>query len=93
MHLHTLLHVLVHARHTDAELILEQLAYATQTAVAQVVDIIHATDAVAQAQQIVDGLVYVEQIADQRGKANSTIATVMKIGPKPPSVAESAACT
>ena len=45
----------LHTGETDAELVLQQLANAAHTAVAQVVNIIRCTDAVADIQQIADG--------------------------------------
>ena len=51
---HALLDVLVHARHTDTHLVLEQLTDAAETAVAKVVDIVKATDAMRQRKQVVD---------------------------------------
>ena len=53
-----------HAFHTgeaDAELVLEQFAYRTDTAVAQMVDVIDVADAVAQVQEVADRCVDVVQ--------------------------------
>ena len=45
---HALADDALHAGEADAELVLEQLAYAAQTAVAQMVDIVYRADAVAR---------------------------------------------
>ena len=50
-----LTHHALHTGEADAELVLQQLAHAAQTAVAQMVDIIGEADAVGQAQQVADG--------------------------------------
>ena len=45
----------LHAGEADAELVLQQFAHAAHTTVAQMVDLIGDTDAVIQADQVVDG--------------------------------------
>ena len=52
---HALADHALHAAEADAELVLQQLAHAAHTAVAEVVDVIRLADAVRQAAQIVDG--------------------------------------
>ena len=52
---HTLTHHALQTAQADADLVLQQFADAAQAAVAQMVDVIRGTDAVGQAQHIVDG--------------------------------------
>ena len=52
---HALTDDTLHTGETDAELVLEQLAHRTDTAVAQVVDVVHVAHAVAQVQEVADG--------------------------------------
>ena len=52
---HALTDNTLHAGEADAELVLQQLAYAAQTAVAQMVDIVNRADAVTEVEQIADG--------------------------------------
>ena len=69
---HALADDALHAGETDAELVLQQLAHATQAAVAEVVDVIHHADAVAQVQQIADGS---EHIVDHDGLGDQVVDT------------------
>src|ERR1051326_822535 len=54
MHRHLLFDCALHAHETDAELVLEQLAYRSDSAVAEVVDVVDAADVLAEAEQVVD---------------------------------------
>ena len=51
---HALADDALHAGEADAELVLEQLAHAAQAAVAQMVNVVHRADAVAEAEQVAD---------------------------------------
>ena len=51
---HPLLDDSLHPGQTDSELILKQLAYGSQSSVAQVVDIVHVSYAVVQIQNVAD---------------------------------------
>ena len=51
----------LHTGETDAELVLEQFAYRTDTAVAQVVDVVDVADTVAQVQEVTDGSIDIIQ--------------------------------
>ncbi len=52
---HALAHYALQARHAHADLVLQQLAHAADAAVAQMVDVVRATNAVAHADQVADG--------------------------------------
>ncbi|CDE13732.1 putative uncharacterized protein [Ruminococcus sp. CAG:330] len=52
---HALTDDTLHTGETDAELVLEQLAHRTDTAVAQMVDVVHVAHAIAQVQEVADG--------------------------------------
>ena len=52
---HLFLDYFIHSRKADPELVHEQFAHGTQTAVAEMVDIVNGTDAVRKADEIVDG--------------------------------------
>ena len=54
VHRHPLLDVLLHPGETDADLILQEFPDRTETTVAEVVDVVDPTDAVGQADQVVD---------------------------------------
>jgi hypothetical protein len=55
LNVHSLLNDLVHTGEADTELILEKLAYATETTVAEVVNVIDGSDVVGETYEIVDG--------------------------------------
>ena len=55
VHRHTLLDILVHTRHTDAKLVLEKLSDATQTAVAEMVDVVGGANTVREVEEVVNG--------------------------------------
>ena len=55
VHRHLFLDGALHAHQADAELVFEQFAHRAHAAVAQVVDIVHRADALAQLQQVLDG--------------------------------------
>ena len=69
---HALTDDALHAGEADADLVLEQLAYAAQTAVAQMVDVVYRADAVAQVKQVADGG---EHIVDDDGLRDEVIVT------------------
>ena len=69
---HALADDALHAGEADADLVLEQLAYAAQTAVAQMVDVVYRADAVAQVKQVADGG---EHIVDDDGLRDEVIVT------------------
>src|SRR5579859_966224 len=52
---HLLLDGALHAHQADAELVFHQLAYRSDTAVAEVINVIHQTDVFAQLEQVTDG--------------------------------------
>ena len=52
---HALAHYALHTSQADAELVLQQLAYAANTTVAQMVDVVAGAIAIHQIQQIVEG--------------------------------------
>ena len=69
---HALADDALHAGEADADLVLEQLAYAAQTAVAQMVNVVYRADAVAQVEQVADGG---EHIVDDDGLRDEVIVT------------------
>ena len=56
VHRHLFLDGALHAHQADAELVFEQLAHRAHAAVAQVVDVVHRADALAQLEQVGDGV-------------------------------------
>ena len=72
---HTLTDDALHTGETDAELVLQQLAHAADTAVAQMVDIIGGADAVAQTVQVVDRG---QDIVDGDGTANEQVVILLQ---------------
>ena len=70
---HALANDALHTGKTDAELILQQLAHAAQTAVAEVVDIVLIDDAVRQRVHVVDGG---EDIVDQNVLGDEAVGVV-----------------
>ena len=54
---HLFLDGALHADQADAELVFEQFAHRANAAVAQVIDVVHRADALAQLQQVPDGVV------------------------------------
>ena len=52
---HTLTHYALHTSQTNAELVLQQLAYAAYTTIAQMVDVVAGAIAIHQVQQVVEG--------------------------------------
>ena len=71
---HALADNALHAGEADAELVLQQLAYAAQTAVAQMVDIVNRADAVTEVEQIADGS---EHIINDDGLRNQIEVTLL----------------
>ena len=71
---HALANNALHAGEADAELVLQQLAYAAQTTVAQMVDIVNRTDAVTEVEQIADGS---EHIINDDGLRNQIEVTLL----------------
>src|SRR5215470_5348192 len=59
VHAHLFLDGAFHANQSDAELIFEQLADRTNAAIAEMVDVIHSAEVLAQLQQVTDGRVKV----------------------------------
>ena len=59
VHAHLLFNGALHAHQTDAELVLEQLAHRAHPPVAEMIDVIHSANVLAQFQQILDGRVEV----------------------------------
>ena len=59
VHAHLFLDGALHADQADAELIFEQLAHRANAAIAQVIDVIHRADVLAQLEQVLDGRVKV----------------------------------
>ena len=57
IHAHLFLDGALHAHQADAELVLHQLAHRAHAAVAQVVDVVHHADVLAQLEQVADGRV------------------------------------
>jgi hypothetical protein len=55
IHAHFFLDGAFHAHQADAELVFHQLAHGAHTAVAQVVDVVHGADILAQLEQVADG--------------------------------------
>ena len=55
VHAHLFLDGAFHADQADAELVLQQLAYRAHAAVAEVIDVVHRADVLAQLQQVLDG--------------------------------------
>ena len=55
LNVHALFYDLVHSGKTDTQLVLQKLAYASQTAVAKVVDVVCCADVMRQAEKVVDG--------------------------------------
>ena len=72
---HALADDALHAGEADADLVLEQLAYAAQTAVAQMVDVVYRADAVAQVEQVADGS---EHIVNDDGLRDEVDVTVLE---------------
>ena len=71
---HALADNALHAGEADAELVLQQLAHAAQTAVAQMVDIVNRADAVTKVEQIADGS---EHIINDDGLRNQIEVTLL----------------
>ena len=59
---HLFLDGALHADQADAELVFQQLAHRADAAVAEVIDVVHRADALAQLQQVLDGVVEVFRI-------------------------------
>ena len=59
VHAHLFLDGAFHADQADAELVLQQLAYRANAAVAEVIDVVHRADVLAQLEQVADGSVEV----------------------------------
>ena len=59
---HLFLDGALHAHQADAELVFQQFAHRAHAAVAQVIDIVHRADALAQLQQVLDGGVEIFRI-------------------------------
>ena len=57
VHAHLFLDGAFHADQADAELVLEQLAHRADAAVAEVIDVVHRADVLAQLEQVTDGSV------------------------------------
>jgi hypothetical protein len=55
VHRHLFFDGALHAHQADAELVFEQFAHRAHAAVAQVIDIVHRADALAQLEQVLDG--------------------------------------
>ena len=56
VHRHLFFDRALHAHQADAELVFEQFAHRAHAAVAQVIDVVHRADALAQLQQVLDGV-------------------------------------
>ena len=54
VHRHLFLDGPLHAHQTDAELVFEQFAYGAHPAVAQVIDVVHASDVFGQLERVID---------------------------------------
>ncbi len=63
---HLFLDGALHAHQADAELVFEQFAHRAHAAVAEVIDIVHRADALAQFQQVADGVVEIFGMQDAR---------------------------
>src|ERR1035437_214982 len=73
VHAHLFLDGALHAHQADAELVFQQLAHRAHAAVAQVIDVVHRADTLAQLEQVLDGALEVFRIeralVERRGVA------------------------
>ena len=76
VHRHLFLDRALHADQADAELVLEQLADRADAAVAEVIDVVHRADALAQLQQVLDGgdeILWIEHALVERGRVRVVV--------------------